>query len=222
MVDKLVSFVISAFTATSILFLSSTADFTPYDYLKDTVIQLNNNCSGAVVDKDKRLVVTAAHCVEGEKVFKIEKIIFNPDGSISDKVFLNAEVAAVDKDADVAILRVGGGIKFESELKVSNLTPAIGSKIFTLGSPLGLEYVFSEGYIMDNKYEEKRFNQDYSWYLMDMLIGPGNSGGVAINELGEIVGLTNYKLASQATMTASTYSTLSAGKYIKRLLESIN
>lgn len=55
-----------------------------------------------------------------------------------------------------------------------------------------------------------------------MLIGPGNSGGVAINELGEIVGLTNYKLASQATMTASTYSTLSAGKYIKRLLESIN
>lgn len=68
-------------------------------------------------------------------------------------------------------------------IPISNKKLSVGEKIFTIGSPLGLENTFSSGEI-----SQLRGN-----YLIQISapIDHGSSGGALINEYGEVIGITS-------------------------------
>src|SRR5207247_3952067 len=68
---------------------------------------------------------------------------------------------------------------------------AVGELVFSIGSPLGLERTVTEG-IVSTKTREFQG----SLYLQTTAqINPGNSGGPLFNMRGEVIGVTNMKLA---------------------------
>jgi serine protease Do len=68
---------------------------------------------------------------------------------------------------------------------------SVGERVFAIGSPLGLERTVTEG-ILSTKTRELQGNL----YLQTTTqINPGNSGGPLFNLSGEVVGITNMKIA---------------------------
>ena len=68
-------------------------------------------------------------------------------------------------------------------IPVSNRQSKVGEKVFTIGSPRGLENTFSSG-------EISQFRGDYVIQI-NAPIDHGSSGGALINEYGEVIGITS-------------------------------
>ena len=68
-------------------------------------------------------------------------------------------------------------------IPVSNRQSKVGEKVFTIGSPRGLENTFSSGEI-----SQLRGNNIIQ---INAPIDHGSSGGVLINEYGEAIGITS-------------------------------
>jgi len=68
---------------------------------------------------------------------------------------------------------------------------AQGEHVFAIGSPLGLERSVSQGIVSVRARENSG-----RWFIQTTAqINPGNSGGPLFNGRGEVVGVTNMKLA---------------------------
>jgi serine protease Do len=68
---------------------------------------------------------------------------------------------------------------------------AVGERVFAIGSPLGLERTVTEG-ILSTK---TRPMQGVLYLQTTAQINPGNSGGPLFNLHGEVIGVTNMKIA---------------------------
>jgi serine protease Do len=68
---------------------------------------------------------------------------------------------------------------------------SVGESVFAIGSPLGLERTVTEGIVST----KKRQFQGELYLQTTAQINPGNSGGPLFNLRGEVVGVTNMKIA---------------------------
>lgn len=114
--------------------------------------------------------------------------------------YYDATVLGVDKSTDLALIQI----------EKTGLTPiefadgdsiSVAQKVFTLGSPGGLEFMNSicEGIVsgLDRNLTTE------SGYVYDLIqttaaINPGNSGGALLNTEGKLVGICSMKIASSA------------------------
>src|SRR5262249_54120131 len=81
------------------------------------------------VASSKGLVVTNYHVVEDAKIAHV---------GFPDKTVVNVEGAlALDKEADLAILKIAGSLKVEP-LKLADELPPVGTKAYAIGTPLGM------------------------------------------------------------------------------------
>ena len=142
-------------------------------------------------DENYGYIITNNHVVEGAQ--KVEVTVTN--GSkyeakiLGTDVYSDIAVLQVSKDAAIAIAEIGES----AESKV-------GDTIFTVGSPLGIEYMNSvtKGIISgkDRTVEVSLSNGDYFMEVIqfDAAINPGNSGGPLCNINGEVIGVNSLKL----------------------------
>lgn len=93
-----------------------------------------------------------------------------------------------NKNADILIFKIDG-LK-TPYIPIAPNKPKVGDKVFTIGSPQGLENTFSSGEI-----SQWRTN---SLMQISNPIDHGSSGGALINEYGEIVGITSGTLNSKS------------------------
>lgn len=84
-----------------------------------------------------------------------------------------------DSEHDFIIFKVG-----INHIKIANITPKIGEKIYTIGSPRGLDNTFSSGEI-----SQIRNNGDI--LQISAPIDHGSSGGALLNSQGEAIGITS-------------------------------
>jgi serine protease Do len=68
---------------------------------------------------------------------------------------------------------------------------SVGEGVFAIGSPLGLERTVTEGIVST----KTRQFQGELYLQTTAQINPGNSGGPLFNMRGEVVGVTNMKIA---------------------------
>jgi hypothetical protein len=126
-------------------------------------------------------VATNHHVVEGRTAFAIK----TNKGNI-----YPALVRAYDKERDIAILATNTP---PSEYKVLSLTSqiaAIGTSVYAIGAPKGLEKSVSDGLVSQiRKLGDSRYLQ------VSCPISPGSSGGPILNINGEVVGMTTLFLA---------------------------
>lgn len=123
------------------------------------------------------VAVSNYHVFQGTAV-GYEDIILS-DGS----TYKVTEVYHKSQDNDFIIFKVGVSRKV-NHIKIANNTPKVGEKIYTIGSPRGLDNTFSSG-------EISQIRENGKILQISAPIDHGSSGGVLLNSKGEAVGITS-------------------------------
>ena len=147
--------------------------------------------SGFFINEDGYLI-TNFHVIENETQISIE-VYHNKDGQLDRRTYKQVRIIAMNKFADLALLKVEDkeAPKFAWVLLGDSDTLSVGDRVFAIGSPLGLERTVTEG-ILSTK---TRQIAGELYMQTTTQINPGNSGGPLFNLKGEVVGVTNMKLA---------------------------
>jgi serine protease Do len=146
--------------------------------------------SGFFLNEDGFLM-TNFHVIEGETQIWVE-VYHQKDGQLERKSYKEVRIVAMNKFADLALLRIEdkGAPKFKPVSLGSTEPLAVGEHVFAIGSPLGLERTVTEG-ILSTK---TRQLQGDLYLQTTTQINPGNSGGPLFNLAGHVIGITNMKI----------------------------
>ena len=155
--------------------------------------------SGVIVDAEG-WIVTNAHVVDDARSVKVD--VLQPDeaaagGSIlrPRSQRLGARVVGVDRETDVAVLKIDRSGLPALELGDSELLHQ-GQLVLAFGSPLGLENSASLG-VVSAVARQLKPDDPMIYVQTDASINPGNSGGPLVDAQGRMVGL-NTMILSQS------------------------
>ena len=134
--------------------------------------------SGVIVSP-QGYVLTNNHVIAGADEIQI---------LLQDGRSTRATVAGVDKDTDLAVLRIdlddlpSIAISTTDKLRVGDITLAIGN-------PFGVGQTVTFGIISATGRSQLGINRYEDFIQTDAAINPGNSGGALINAYGELIGI---------------------------------
>ena len=165
-----------------------------------------NGGSGSLVGPDG-YILTNFHVVEGGDTLVIS--VNTTDQNEPPQATYLAEIVDWDADLDLALLRV---VSREDgrQLPASLNLPAIpigdsdvlriGDAITILGFPDvgGATVTLTRGTVAG--FHDDGLGHERGWIKTDAEISPGNSGGVAINEAGELIGVPTFVSAEAHTL----------------------
>lgn len=139
-------------------------------------------------------VVTNQHVIAGEQEIRVVMYRQRP-GGLEKVTFEKVKIVAMNGFLDLALLQIDDETVAElpvvviEDEDVDGLVQ--GERVFAIGSPLGLERTVSQGIVSVRARETQG-----RWYIQTTTqINPGNSGGPLFNLKGEVVGVTNMKVA---------------------------
>jgi serine protease Do len=162
--------------------------------LGDAVVQIRSPGglgSGFILNEEGYLI-TNFHVIEGETQLSVE-VYHMRNGQLDRRTYKQIRIVAMNKFQDLALLKIDDkdAPKFASVPLGDSDALAVGERVFAIGSPLGLERTVTEG-ILSTK---TRQLMGELYLQTTTQINPGNSGGPLFNMRGEVVGVTNMKLA---------------------------
>jgi len=218
--------IIITFENATMSFISETGrDKDIYIKTYPTYDETNNSTSsewkssgtGFFIDK-KGYLVTNHHVVENGKTFEIS---VTKNGKTSE---YNAEIVSVDKQNDLAILKINdtdflplSTLSYNFDTK----TQDVGSSVFALGYPLtqlmGNEIKFTDGKISS----KSGFQGDITTYQISVPIQSGNSGGPLFDEKGNLVGITSSGINKKLDLAENANYAIKTS-YLKLLIDSID
>lgn len=182
---------------------------------------LRDFCSGTIVDKKNKLILTAWHCafpfmkvVEGKKemadgtVRTIKKAINDPikvvhehtdnEGTVYEKSESLADIVLTNDVADMAILQVRNeALTYEAQAEMDTTPVVYLQKVWHFGMPLAITNTVSEGIVSKPKVGSAQSLPSYipnDAIVFTAYINGGSSGGPLFNEDGKMVGVTNWGL----------------------------
>lgn len=129
--------------------------------------------SGFLVTSDGR-ILTAFHVIAHTKHARVT--LANHD--VYDPVW----VLDVDRDRDIAFLKIKA-VNLPYLKLGHSASVQVGSKLYALGTPLGLENTLSEGLLSGIR------QLDYKLFQLSAPISPGSSGGPVLTAQGEVIGI---------------------------------
>jgi serine protease Do len=162
--------------------------------LGDAVVQIRSPGglgSGFILNEEGYLI-TNFHVIEGETQLSVE-VYHMKDGQLDRRTYRQIRIVAMNKFQDLALLKIDDkdAPKFASVSLGDSDILAVGERVFAIGSPLGLERTVTEGIVST----KTRQLMGELYLQTTTQINPGNSGGPLFNLRGEVVGVTNMKLA---------------------------
>ena len=134
--------------------------------------------SGVIVDTEG-YIITNRHVIQGAELIYVQ---------LHDKTEQIANVVGVDHLTDLALLKIQPTIMPAIEW-AADLTTNVGSMVWAIGSPFGLERTLTFGIVSANRRTAKVGTVYQEFLQTDVAINPGNSGGPLVNERGELVGI---------------------------------
>lgn len=134
-------------------------------------------------------MMTNAHVVAGARKVRIRM----HDTPRNRGKLIDVEIVGVDRDTDLALLKVPGTAWPHLRLGDS-LALRQGQVVFAIGNPRGLENSISMGVVSA---AARQISPDAAQVFIqtDAPINPGNSGGPLINSRGEVVGINTFILS---------------------------
>ena len=145
--------------------------------------------SGALVDS-KGYVITAAH-VLARRGRRIE--VLSP---VAGRI--KAKLVAVDIGHDLALLKLAHRDKLYPALTIAKATPAVGETCHLLGTPLYRHALLLSGKVARRQTGFEFMPQSKSYAEVYYIAGPsppGTSGGVWVNDRGEVVGVQSMLMS---------------------------
>ena len=135
--------------------------------------------AGIVVDP-RGYVVTNHHVIQGVENIRV---------SFIDQADLPAKVVDVDKDLDLALLKVET-TRTTAAPAADFLDAEVGDDVYAVGNPRKMGFTVSRGMV---SYIGRRIDGRY--YLQsDLPTNDGNSGGPVVNDRGEAIGVMTFIL----------------------------
>lgn len=155
--------------------------------------------SGVIVDPGG-YIMTNAHVVSGAQRIQVALLppssglqVLHPSEMHHTRV-LNGTIVGVDKDTDLALIRVEGtGLPALAFAEYRNLRQ--GEMVFAFGSPQGLANSMTSG-IVSAVARQPDPDSASVFIQTDAPINPGNSGGPLVDIQGGIVGLNTFIVTS--------------------------
>ncbi len=172
------------------------AGYTPGTPGSAGLLELNQSSgSGVIVDPDG-YIVTNAHVVAGARRIQVLLAASHTAGNDFSSILkprgdrLGAQVVGIDRETDLAVLKVQQeGLPY-LELGDSDKLRQ-GQLVLAFGSPRGLENSVTIGVV--SSVARQLVADDPMIYIQtDASINPGNSGGPLVNVDGEVVGINTF------------------------------
>lgn len=167
--------------------------------------------SGFIVDP-RGYIITNNHVVDGaDKIFV--KLSTDPDGEDSAYQGRPAKVIGVDKDTDIAVIKIDTDKPLPT-VKLGNSDGAqVGDWVLAIGSPFALSKTVTAGIISakDRSIDEPGPNgisqsQFQRFIQTDAAINPGNSGGALVNSHGELVGINTFIISNSGSFAGAGFA----------------
>ena len=135
--------------------------------------------SGFIVRPDG-LILTNAHVVAGAKEVTVK---------LTDKREFRAKVLGLDRDTDVAVLKIDA--KGLPTVKIGDSARTqVGDWVLAIGAPFGFENSATAGIISARS--RSLPGEGYVPFIQtDVAVNPGNSGGPLFNLAGEVIGINS-------------------------------
>jgi S1-C subfamily serine protease len=153
---------------------------------------------------DTGLIATNAHVARDE-----ESLLAKLSGGVE----LEASVAYIDDEVDIALLKVSGA-NFPHLTLAEDSSVRQGQEVFAVGNP-GAAMAFSVTKGIVSAIDKFPNAGPGTWIQTDAQLNPGNSGGPLINMKGEVIGITTSK--PSGTNTTGIGFALSASDLIRIL-----
>jgi len=146
-----------------------------------------NNKSGigsGVIFSNDGYIVTNLHILSGKNI----------NVKTNDGENYSASVIGIDKNTDIAVLKISSKEKLKSISFADSDNLKIGDRVLAIGNPYGIGISVSNGIISATG---RDYGNPYLQLIQtDAAINPGNSGGALVNENGNLVGI-NSKIFSR-------------------------
>lgn len=160
------------------------------------------------IDDDYLYVLTAKHVVNRKGEVQVQVTDANSKKFIRVRNIDRKNVYMSDK-VDMAIVTVPKPKGEYIKLRIAKKNPTIGTKIYTIGHPLGLHYTVNTGIV--SNYRNWKCEGELARYMMTSAPAySGNSGGGCLNALNEVVGIVvgiAYDLQGKSKKSPRTYLT---------------
>lgn len=134
--------------------------------------------SGIIVSVDG-YILTNRHVIEDSSLVYVH---------LADRSRHTAEIIGVDKETDLALIKIAANNLIPIEWAPREAVQ-VGSMVWAMGSPFGLEQSITLG-IISATHRTAKVGTLYQDFLQtDAAVNPGNSGGPLVNEDGQLVGV---------------------------------
>ena len=173
----------------SVVNITSTA--VSFDFFYGPVPQQGQG-SGFVLDK-QGLILTNNHVIDNAQRVEVQ---------LSDKHKYKAAVIGIDKNHDLALLKISA----------PNLVPAtladssglmVGQRVYAIGNPFGLNGTMTRGIISSIRSIRGPQNNPIEDAIQtDAAVNPGNSGGPLLNSKGDVIGITTLIASNGADQSS--------------------
>lgn len=195
------------------------------EQIEKTNVIVGGVCSGTIIDKEERIILTAYHCVDGQLVEEEVKEIDDKTGEIRTKKVLKrkpleitvnkladyeivsstdhlVKIIGIDSANDLAILQViDTDFKpvMEARLAPDDFVLRRGVKVYAVGNP-GVVYDNSvtEGIVSAPQRTIEMDGKRFKFFQHSATTIGGNSGGSILNDNGELVGTVSAGLRGAA------------------------
>ncbi len=161
----------------SVVNITSTA--VQFDFFYGPVPQQGQG-SGFILDK-QGLILTNNHVIDNAQRIEV---------TLSDKHKYKAERIGVDKNHDLALIKINAPNLVPAVLSDSNGL-IVGQRVYAIGNPFGLNGTMTRGIISSIRSIRGPQNNPIEDAIQtDAAVNPGNSGGPLLNSRGEVIGIT--------------------------------
>jgi serine protease Do len=147
--------------------------------------------SGFIVDP-RGYIITNNHVVDGADHIYV-KLSTDPQSDVAGDPGRAATVVGVDKDTDIAVIKIDPKGLTLPTVKLGNSDGAqVGDWVLAIGSPFGLSQTVSAGIVSakNRSIDDGPAPSQFQKFIQtDASINPGNSGGPLVDMAGEVIGM---------------------------------
>lgn len=135
--------------------------------------------SGVIIGADG-IVITNHHVIKGADEVKV---------ALSDGREFEAEIVLVDKESDLAVLRMATKEQFPTVEIGDSDQLEVGDIVLAIGNPFGVGQTVTSGIVSALARSQGGVN-DFGFFIQtDASINPGNSGGALVDMAGNLIGV---------------------------------
>lgn len=141
--------------------------------------QLESSLGSGVIVSEQGYILTNNHVIEGADEIQV---------ALSDGRSADAKVAGVDRETDLAVLRIKLD-KLPSIIIGESDALRVGDVVLAIGNPFGVGQTVTQGIVSATGRNHLGINTFENFIQTDAAINPGNSGGALINAEGHLIGV---------------------------------